>query len=357
MTERNQTIDISKGLGILLVVLGHNPLVWQEKGELYRVIFSFHMPLFFFLSGVFLNPGKGWGDTVREKADALLKPYLVTLVPLIVLGAVFKAEPLGAGLMGLLYGTGRSIAWDPLWFLPHLMLVTLISWILANVVFGRMRSESLKLLLILGMLVTGILSIKAFWPLHVRLFGTEQVLFGLPWSVDVLAVTTFYYLLGHLLARRVMDFRPTLPSTLLAAGLFLSCHLFWDQTIDLNNRRFDGLIAPLVASVCGIQLMLSAAHVLSGQVLLRRGFATLGAASLFVLVFHWFFQGKAIGLMIKLGLGSNTWALLIAFLIGSVCPVLLWRLVRGSRHLSALYLPRKAAHSGRRGEVGREVAP
>ena len=98
MNERNQTIDIAKGAWILLVVLGHNPLVWEEKGELYRVIFSFHMPLFFFLSGVFLNPDKGWGDTVREKTDALLKPYVMTLLPLILFVALFKGAPLGSPL-------------------------------------------------------------------------------------------------------------------------------------------------------------------------------------------------------------------------------------------------------------------
>lgn len=356
MTERNQTIDIAKGVGILLVVLGHNPLVWEEKGELYRVIFSFHMPLFFFLSGVFLNPGKGWGETIREKADALLKPYLVTLLPLVVFGALFKGEPLGGALMGLLYGTGRTIPWDPLWFLPHLLLVTLFSWGIVNLVLKRIRSEGLRFALIFGMLVAGALSIRAFWRVHVSLFGSDQLLFGLPWSMDLVPVTAFYYLLGHLCAHRVKDFRPHLASTLVAAGLFVGCHVFWDQTIDLNNRRFDGVIVPLVASVCGIHLVLSASHVMSGQALLRRGLATLGAASLFVLMFHWLFQGKAISLANQFGLGSNVWALFFAFLVGSGCPVLLWQLVKRSRHLSALYLPLKVVHRSR-GVAKGDVAP
>lgn len=356
MTERNQTIDVAKGAGILLVVLGHNPLVWEDKGALYRVIFSFHMPLFFFLSGVFLNLGRGWWETVREKADALLKPYVVTLLPLILLGSLFKSESLAAGLAGLLYGTGRTIAWNPLWFLPHLMLVTLFSWVLAKVALSRMRSELPKFALIVGMLVAGVLCIHAFWPVRARLFGADQLLFGLPWSMDVLPVSAFYFLLGHLCARRVRDFRPNLPSTVLSAGLFLVCHVFWTQTIDLNNRRFDGLFVPLVASVCGIHLMLAASHALCGQALLRRVAATLGAASLFVLMFHWLFQGKAISLASKLGMGSNPWALFLAFLIGSGGPVLLWQLVRGSKHLSALYLPLKAVRRGGQGDPGRGVA-
>jgi fucose 4-O-acetylase-like acetyltransferase len=52
MGSRLEHIDVAKGIGIILVVLGHNWIIRTEKGELFRIIFSFHMPLFFFLSGV-----------------------------------------------------------------------------------------------------------------------------------------------------------------------------------------------------------------------------------------------------------------------------------------------------------------
>lgn len=54
MNKRNATIDVAKGLGILLVVLGHNALLDRERGEPFRVVFSFHMPLFFFLLFILL---------------------------------------------------------------------------------------------------------------------------------------------------------------------------------------------------------------------------------------------------------------------------------------------------------------
>lgn len=48
-------IDIARGLGIAAVVLGHNWIVLHEKGELFRVIYSFHLPLFFFFLAYFLS--------------------------------------------------------------------------------------------------------------------------------------------------------------------------------------------------------------------------------------------------------------------------------------------------------------
>lgn len=44
-------IDIARGIAIILVVLGH--CCQSADMALNRVILSFHMPLFFFLSGVF----------------------------------------------------------------------------------------------------------------------------------------------------------------------------------------------------------------------------------------------------------------------------------------------------------------
>ena len=46
MTKRIEWIDIAKGIGIILVVIGH---ISQIK-VLNDIIYSFHMPLFFIIS-------------------------------------------------------------------------------------------------------------------------------------------------------------------------------------------------------------------------------------------------------------------------------------------------------------------
>ena len=50
---RDSTIDIAKGIGIFLVVLGHFTVF---ASPLYHYIYLFHMPLFFFISGMFAKP-------------------------------------------------------------------------------------------------------------------------------------------------------------------------------------------------------------------------------------------------------------------------------------------------------------
>ena len=54
---RNKEIDCLRGILILFVVIGHS-----ESGKLHDIIFLFHMPLFFILSGYLIqkkNSGKG----------------------------------------------------------------------------------------------------------------------------------------------------------------------------------------------------------------------------------------------------------------------------------------------------------
>lgn len=74
MKKRNVAIDIAKGIGILLVIIGHGAIPSWSKDA----IFSFHMPLFFILSGYFFRSET---PLVRMRKDAkrLLLPYIVTI--------------------------------------------------------------------------------------------------------------------------------------------------------------------------------------------------------------------------------------------------------------------------------------
>ena len=66
--ERKKYIDILKGIGIFYVILGHV----THTSFLFRYIYSFHMPLFFFISGMLFVPFK----MAREKYFDIVKKSL-----------------------------------------------------------------------------------------------------------------------------------------------------------------------------------------------------------------------------------------------------------------------------------------
>ena len=51
----NQDVAVIKGLGIILMVLGHAIAIYNDYIALYDFIYMFHMPLFFFCTGYFIK--------------------------------------------------------------------------------------------------------------------------------------------------------------------------------------------------------------------------------------------------------------------------------------------------------------
>lgn len=70
--SRIEWIDIAKGIGILFVMLGHCYL--DTKYTFWFI--SFHMALFFFLSGYTFRIKEDYNSFVKKKIKALLVPYL-----------------------------------------------------------------------------------------------------------------------------------------------------------------------------------------------------------------------------------------------------------------------------------------
>lgn len=74
-------IDIAKGIGILLVILGHSPRdIMVDRYTaihfMFSFIYSFHMPLFFFLAGVTFHSFKKSDGFIIKKTRQLFVPLI-----------------------------------------------------------------------------------------------------------------------------------------------------------------------------------------------------------------------------------------------------------------------------------------
>jgi fucose 4-O-acetylase-like acetyltransferase len=352
MTRRNATIDIARGLGIILVVLGHNWIVLHERGELFRVIYSFHLPLFFFLSGLFLKDSASLGNFALSRADALLKPYAAVLVLLGIaemlapkLVPVADTTPL-AYFSGVLYATAPTIAWTPLWFLPHLFVATVFSTAILRATRMLVNRPTWIFLIACVLLTAGIASIDWFWQIDtatLRFMGLDH-LPGLPWSLDLLLISTPCILFGFLLAKPVaaMRFNPLWFGA--SALAFAALHAFFDEAMDLNLRVYGKPLVSTLQAALGTYLVLSASSLLQRFAAVRRPLGYIGAASLLILLFHYVVQGRA---FLVLSHFSRNELLVGAasFAAGVLLPLLLLELARRQRHVAALLLPRRAAPS------------
>ena len=68
-------IDIAKGIAILCMILGHL-YVCHDVRWMNPFIYTWHMPLFFFLSGCFLRVDENWGSFTVRRIRRLIVPYV-----------------------------------------------------------------------------------------------------------------------------------------------------------------------------------------------------------------------------------------------------------------------------------------
>lgn len=123
---RREYLDIARGIGILLVVIGHH---LEGYPNLTIWIYSFHMPLFFMLSGwlyAYISPKKNCMQTfILKKAGTLLFPYLVFSILIILwkylLFFVFGDVP-KEGFSDIFIRSISTYGYHALWFLPTLFL-------------------------------------------------------------------------------------------------------------------------------------------------------------------------------------------------------------------------------------------
>jgi len=119
--KRLDYIDMAKGIGIILVVLGH--IIYTE--ESIRVwISSFHMPLFFLIAGIVMAIKNESNIDIRKKFNSLIIPYMwFSLIDFIIdIGNVLLGKiDISVFITNLISSVtfyGKSV----LWFLTALFL-------------------------------------------------------------------------------------------------------------------------------------------------------------------------------------------------------------------------------------------
>lgn len=149
--QRIAWIDIAKGIAIILVVIGHCiPDATSSTGIsvsayrwLHGVIYSFHMPLFFFLSGYmivcknFVKAGKRPLDIIKSRWKRLMIPYVfvgLCYAPFKLMLSKFANKPYDIeNIWKMIIGVNPD---GELWFLYALFVVTVIAAIFSFRISG-----------------------------------------------------------------------------------------------------------------------------------------------------------------------------------------------------------------------------
>ena len=150
-SRRSGYIDFLKGLAIVFVVLGH---CWLTPTDVIWLIYRFHMPLFFLISGYLLNNRMNVGFKVFfiKKARQILLPYSIFCLFSFCFSNVFLTNKpdVNEGIQALFLSNKylNFINNWALWYLP-LFFITLIIFYLIS----KIKNRNIHILIIVSLLI------------------------------------------------------------------------------------------------------------------------------------------------------------------------------------------------------------
>lgn len=117
--KRQEYIDIAKGIGILFVVIGH-----LTDSDVQSFIYLFHMPLFFFLSGLLFHDSDNF---VCKKITQLIIPFFVFSIISFPIKYIERCILQEALYFNLSYLSPQFYN-IPLWFCISLFTISCMFW-------------------------------------------------------------------------------------------------------------------------------------------------------------------------------------------------------------------------------------
>lgn len=284
MSKRIEWIDVVKGLAIILVIVGHTI---HPRSFSWIVIFTFHMPIFFIISGFLYKP-RGPHEIIAKKSKRLLIPYFSTcfllLISVVIINYFNHTDFEGISysfshlMLAFLYGNGvvppktypLSDVWQVgmLWFLLCLFLAELL--FSSIMMITKNKNPNYFPLAVITTAVVG--------------YVISHFIF-LPWNTDLAMIALVYLYIGYEMRKISFD------SVKIPMYIFVCMILFWIQTIhiggiEMSSRTYPLFPFSLLGSICASILFIQGCKIISKVEMIKKPLAFLGSESLIILCFH-----------------------------------------------------------------------
>ncbi len=258
--DRLQYIDTARAIGIFCVIWGHH-----IQNPVFHYVYSFHIPLFFFISGVVFNCKResSFATFTRKKIHRLVLPYFIFAAILFLKwlslgwlsGGITSCERVIKNVIGIFYAQGgpKYMEWGiPMWFLPCLFLMNEFYWLFEKLQLGALINTIVFLLLTI---------------FGIYLFKFK---FALPWSIDIAFIGLFYFHLGAIYNSKESPGLLKIEEHLLIPFFLISIFLaFSNGRLDLYYHEAGKVMILIPASLFGIYTVIIASRSLKPTSLTR----------------------------------------------------------------------------------------
>ncbi len=248
MKKRIGYLDMAKGLAIILVIIGHSSFVPLRAKIL---LYVFHIPLFFFLSGFTLNVTKykTFKEYFLSKVKSLVVPFFCLNI-FVFLFQLFVMYPEQVFSFNLIHFTKQLLLSDrlhvyfQLWFLNVMFLAHVFSYFILRkkwtIIQWFLISVSLLFLVVLGQ----------------KIYAWN---FYLIWNIDLVPVAIIFTLLGVGVRKYLAQIEKFFAIYYLPIALLLTIfvgrlnyHWSGKQIVDLYYQQIGNHLLFYIAAISGI---------------------------------------------------------------------------------------------------------
>ena len=244
MNNRIIWVDIAKGIGVFLVVIGHMP---SFPEWLRAWIFSFHMPLFFLLSGYTKKDDKHLSvkDLIVKAFRRNVKPYFYYSIIVVAIDFIllrYDIISMKKVLCDIFIGQGAD---NILWFFMAMFWVQVICGCLNKVSPKYMRN-----FITFGIVLTGFIlgRLSCLNPLKI-------------WSA---CYSVGFYIVGQSLGNSHVEELFTVRNIFIALGIsVIGVSIVFCQAgyvLDINFMRVNDIFGTYIISLAGILLICSMSY-------------------------------------------------------------------------------------------------
>lgn len=243
---RQENIDIAKGIGIILVVIAH-----AFSGYARNLIFCFHMPMFFIISGMLFVPAPVF-PYLQKKTIHLLLPYTVFLIFFILLAPTNKLETiLDSGnythpYLVALYGGQHLVSYAMVfWFVTCLFLTQQIfNWVVKSL-------EKMQVI---------ILAISCYL---LSFADAAHLHSPWPWGLNICLASFPFFTFGHYARVSMQNGRWRLAAFLIfLVAAFTVYHLGYSVTYNMKYTYYGRPFISAVFALAGSKLVLELSNIL-----------------------------------------------------------------------------------------------
>ena len=278
--KRIDWLDTLRGLAMFFVIWGH--AFPTNKGLVRKIIYSFHMPIFFLISGItFKEDDLSTKEFITKKIKNLVVPYfIINIISYILFFILFKLgiidnfDPLN-WFFGIFYAHDEvfTIPCGPSWFLLVLFLVEVLFYYFKKI----FDNDGI---LGIAISVCGLIS-------YVNSLSEYQVY--TPWHLEAVLTGIVFYYIGYLISKNINVFDMLLKNKFksfclgLLLGVIGVICAYFNRRVSMHANLYGSITLFYIGSLAIIFGLIIFVRLFMKKSLF---FKNIGKRTLFYLAYH-----------------------------------------------------------------------